>query len=52
MNITEKVNNLLVTNKFNKTELAEKIVIQRKTLYTRLEKGNWKKGEIFIINSL
>ena len=36
MNITEKVNNLLGTNKFNKTELAEKIGIKRKTLYTRI----------------
>lgn len=36
----------------SKTSLAEILDIQRVTLNTRLEKHNWKKGEIFILKRL
>lgn len=35
-----------------KTWLADKLGITRKTLYTRLEKDNWKKSEIQMLISL
>ena len=31
-------------------DLCELIGITKKTLYVRIDKGNWKKGEILIIN--
>lgn len=33
-------------------QLAEKIGISKPTLYTRLVKSNWKKGEIELIKNL
>ena len=33
-------------------QLAEKIGISKPTLYTRLVKSNWKKGEIELIKKL
>lgn len=36
----------------SKTWLAEKLGISRVTLDTRLEKDNWKKGEIIILLQL
>ena len=33
-------------------QLAEKIEISKPTLYTRLVKSNWKKGEIELIKQL
>lgn len=48
--MNEKIKQLLI--KLSKEELAEKIGISRPTLNTRLERGNWKKGEIAIIKSL
>lgn len=33
-------------------QLAEKIGISKPTLYTRLVKSNWKKGEIELIKQL
>lgn len=41
---------LIVVN--GKSWLAEKLGITRKTLYTRLEKDNWKKSEIQMLLSL
>ncbi len=32
--------------------LAEKIGISRPTLYTRLAKDNWKKGEVELIKKM
>ena len=33
-------------------QLAERIGISKPTLYTRLVKSNWKKGEIELIKNL
>lgn len=33
-------------------KLAEKIGISKPTLYTRLVKSNWKKGEIELIKNM
>lgn len=50
MDIQEKIKKLVL--KYTKEDLAGKIGITRPTLNTRLEKGNWKKGEIAIIKQI
>lgn len=49
---TMVVRSLLDCSIFTKTDLAEKLGISRPTLDTRLKLGNWKKGELAIIDSL
>lgn len=36
----------------NDNVLAEQLGMSKVTLYTRLEKSNWKKADIALINSL
>lgn len=43
---------LIDTGAMSKTELADKVGIQRATLYTRLEKMNWKIGELYVLQSI
>jgi len=50
MDIKDKIKKLVL--KYPKEDLADKIGITRPTLNTRLEKGNWKKGEIAIIKQI
>lgn len=38
--------------KYNDYDLSEKLGISRPTLYTRIKKHNWKKGELILIKSL
>lgn len=38
--------------KFTDEELSELIGISRPTLYVRLEKSNWKKGELELIKKI
>lgn len=49
--ITLKVMNLKAL-KHTDEELAKLLGISRPTLYTRLKKHNWRKSEIFYIESL
>lgn len=51
MTYTEMAQHLLL-NTHNKMTLAEDLGISRPTLDTRLDKGNWKKGEKRIITDL
>lgn len=46
--IKSKIESGIIT----KTELSEKLGISRVTLDTRLSKGNWKKGELFLLKSI
>lgn len=48
--ITDKVKQLIAIG-VKKTEIAERLDIQRTTLDNRLKKHNWKKPEIKVINS-
>lgn len=48
--ISSKVNHLRSLD-FTDEEISLKIGISKPTLYTRLKKNNWKKSEIFLINS-
>lgn len=48
--MNDKINRLLL--KHTKEDLAKLIGISKVTLYKRLDKGNWKKGEVALINTL
>jgi len=50
LKMNEKIKQLLLKN--SKEDLAKMIGISKVTLYTRLEKGNWKKGELALIKTL
>lgn len=52
MRESDKLNAIIARGEENITSLAEKLGITRNTLYTRLKKGNWKKGELIIIKSM
>lgn len=52
METTEKIKAMIARGDETITSLAEKLGITRATLYSRLEKHNWKKGELVIIRSL
>ena len=52
MKTTEKIQVLIDQRLITKTDLAEKLGITRKTLDVRLSKGNWKKGELLILENL
>ncbi len=47
---TTKVKSLLISKTYD--ELAKEIGISKPTLFVRLEKHNWKKGESFLISQL
>jgi len=49
---TDKVIELRLSDKYNDRSLAEALGISRQTLYTRLERSNWKKPEVALINKL
>ena len=46
--IKEKLNSGLIT----KTELSKTLGITRVTLDTRLNKNNWKKSELYLLNKV
>ncbi|MCP4987280.1 MAG: hypothetical protein GY928_14875 [Colwellia sp.] len=49
----DKAIRLINTGLMTRTELAEvKLGISRTTLNTRLEKANWRIGELYILKSL
>lgn len=52
MNETEKLKAMIARGEESIKSLAEKLGIARGTLYTRLEKNNWKKAELVLIKSL
>lgn len=52
MNITALVKSKINSGEFTYQEMAEYIGISRVTLYTRLSKDNWKKGEIVLVLKL
>ena len=52
MEITKRIINKLSAGHITKIELAEKLGISRVTLDTRLDKSNWKKGELSILKEL
>ena len=49
---TERVNECLERNLFNKTELSQFLGLTRPTLNLRLKKSNWRRKEIKIIFSI
>lgn len=52
MNVTELVKSKINSGEFTYQEMSEYIGISRVTLYTRISKDNWKKGEIALILKL
>ncbi len=44
--------NILLLYAFNKVSLSKEIGISRPTLDTRLDKNNWKKSEIEMVNKI
>jgi len=52
LTLTARVKDLLLYGRITKRDLANKLGISRVTLDTRLEKGNWKKGEIFLVKKI
>ena len=49
--VTNMVKRLLRDQEVSKIELAELLGISRPTLDARLQKGNWKKGEIMLLEN-
>lgn len=49
---TIRVSALLNSGRYTKTDLADKLDIQRPTLDVRIKNHSWKKGEMEIIKSL
>ena len=52
MTTSEKVLNLLSSNKITKVELSSKLGISRPTLDKRIKDGNWKRLEKVYVNTL
>lgn len=48
----DKALRLINTNAITRTDLSKKLDMTRTTLNTRLEKKNWKVGELYILKSL
>lgn len=48
MELSKKLIHKIQSGQLTKFDLARKIGISRVTLDTRLEKGNWKKAELFL----
>lgn len=49
MEITKRVRQKIDAGQITKFDLALKLGISRVTLDTRLEKDNWKKGELALL---
>lgn len=52
MEITNKVKQKIYFGGLTKFDLAEKLGISRVTLDTRLDKSNWKKGELSLLKNI
>ena len=52
MTLTNKIREKIETRMITKMELSERLGISRVTLDTRLEKSNWKKGEIALLKQI
>lgn len=52
MKITENIQQKLDTQQITKMWLSEFLGVSRVTLDTRLEKSNWKKGELSLLKSV
>lgn len=52
MDAVEKIKNRLEMGDLTKFELAEKLGISRVTLDARLEKCNWKKAELYLLQKI
>ena len=48
-NITDWVKAEIDSGEITKKDLSDTLGIARGTLDTRLERGNWKKGEVFLL---
>ncbi len=48
---TQKINRIVACGAL-KVDIADKIGVTPPTLYVRLRKSNWKKGELEMIKSL
>ena len=48
----DKALRLINTSAFTRTELSKKLDMTRTTLNTRLEKKNWKVGELYILMAI
>lgn len=49
---TIKLNAMLNSGQITKVELSDRLGITRPTLDTRLQKNNWKKGELILIKAM
>ena len=49
VNASTRIRQKINTGQITKFDLAEKLGISRVTLDTRLQKDNWKKGELAIL---
>lgn len=52
MEITKRIKEKIDTRQLTKLDLAKELGISRVTLDTRLEKGNWKKAEIYLLKKI
>jgi outer membrane lipoprotein-sorting protein len=52
MKITETIRYKLDSQQITKMWLSDYLGVSRVTLDTRLEKSNWKKGEIALLKSM
>ena len=52
INLTDVIKSRLFNGDITKLELSEQLGISRVTLDTRLQKGNWKKGELHLLKSI
>lgn len=52
MNESEKIKAIIARGEESISSIAIKLGITRVTLYSRLKKHNWKKGEVALIKSL
>lgn len=52
IDINSRIKSKIESGIITKTDLSESLGISRVTLDTRLDKGNWKKGELFLLRSI
>lgn len=52
MEVTEKIKHKIYYGGLTKFDLAIKLGISRVTLDTRLDKSNWKKGELSLLKTI
>lgn len=50
--VTEKIKRKIGNKEITIKELSESLGVTRNTIYTRLQKGNWKKGELIILRTI